>query len=81
MDEVVVSFPSREWAESAVGDLAAEGCQAELLPEPDACGLWQLRVSGPSALIAEIRSAIHVPAVRVDWEAFVNDAVGGSSSR
>ena len=75
MDEVVVRFPSREWAESAIADLAAAGCEGELLPERDACGLWQLRVRGPAHLVAEIRFAIHLPETRVDWEAFVNQAV------
>lgn len=75
MDEIVIRFPSREWALSAIADLAGEGCQAELLSDRDACGLWQLRVRGPSHLVAEIRLAIHVPESRVDWEAFVNEAV------
>jgi len=74
-DAVVVRFPSRAWAEAAIGDLAAAGCQAELLPEPDEAGLWRLRVTGCPERLAEIRDGCALPCPPVDWESFVNAAV------
>lgn len=75
MDEVVIGFSSRAWAECAIGDLALEGCRGELLPEQGAQGAWLVRVSGPQCKIAEVRYAACGPEVRVDWEAFVNAAL------
>ena len=77
MDEVIVGFPSREWARCAITDLATEGCLAELLDGGDERGCWQLRVSGPADKISEIRLAARGPAARVDWAAFVNLALAG----
>ena len=74
-DEVIVGFPTRVWAESAIEDLAAEGLTAELLDEVNAKGHWQVRITGCAEKLAEIRSACQPPCPPVDWEAFVNAAV------
>lgn len=74
-DEVVVGFPNRAWAESAIVDLAAEGCIGELLEGPVAKGLWQVRITGCPDKLPEIRHAVEPPCLQVDWEAFVNATV------
>ncbi len=74
-DFVVVRFPTREWAEAAIDDLAMADCKAELLPERDETGLWQLRVSGCPESLAAIRAGLQPPCPPIDWEAFVNAAV------
>jgi hypothetical protein len=74
-EELVIGFPTREWAEAAIGDLAAEGCAAELLADLDPNGHWQVRVSGCPEKLAGLREASRLPSERVDWEAFVNAAV------
>ena len=75
VDAVVVGFPTRAWAEAAIADLAAAGCDAELLAEPDAAGLWRLRITGCPERLAEIRAGTRPACPPVDWEAFVNAAV------
>jgi hypothetical protein len=74
-EELVIGFPTREWAEAAIGDLALEGCRAELLSAVDSSGQWQVRVTGCLEKLAELRAAARPPCDRVDWEAFVNAAV------
>ena len=77
MDDVIVKFPSREWAVCAMADLEAEGCRAQLLERCDGQGLWQVRVTGPAGKIAELREAAEGRRPRVDWEAFVNLTLAG----
>jgi hypothetical protein len=76
VDSIVVRFPGRKWALSAIDDLRAEGCSARLAG-CDGEGLWLLEVEGPDCHISVIRDALHVPPTRVCWESFVNAAVAG----
>ena len=74
-DTIVVKIPTREWALSAIGDLATEGLTGELLEDLDTDGLHQLRISGPFETIDVIRQELEAAPTRICWETFVNAAI------
>jgi hypothetical protein len=70
----VVPIPSREWALSAIEDLAREGLSAELVGQ-NTRGSWLVRIEGSAGLIAEIRNSLQPRGASICWEAFVNAAI------
>lgn len=76
-DSVVLRFPNRSWAVSAIDALGDEGFAAALMDGPGCDGQWRLVVAGPAAKIACMRQAMHGPQREFCWESFVNQALAG----
>ncbi len=68
---VLFRVPRREWADSAIEELAEEGCRAEVLQGPDCEGCWTLLVTGPEDEVRSIRDALGAHATPFCWEAFL----------
>jgi len=77
-DSVIVRFPRRDWALSAVQELRREGCRAELIEPYPGDTSWGLLVSGPAEAIEVLRAETRPCLSDVCWETFVNETLAGA---
>jgi hypothetical protein len=68
---VLFRVPSRAWADSAIVDLAADDCAAEVVQGPDCDGCWTVLVTGPAIEVGEMRRSMWLHAAPFCWEAFL----------